>query len=110
MSPAKPTVKPRKPGEKPPVDQAAADAFESRLAGLENGVAGNKSTSSPVAQSTGEPRRGIVQRARKGELDRITAYLPLELGEQVRLYCAGHRVEMSAVIADALREWLTRHG
>lgn len=108
MSPSKPAVKPRKPGAKT-VDPDAAEAFESRLAGRENAVAGNQSTNQPVAESTGEPRRGIVKRARKGELDRITAYLPVELGEQVRLYCAGHRVDMSAVIADALREWLSTH-
>jgi len=51
-----------------------------------------------------------VKRARKGELDRITAYLPVELGEQVRIYCAGHRVDMSEVIAKALRDWIATHG
>lgn len=109
MSPSKPAVKPRKPGTKA-VDPAAAEAFESRLAGRESAVAGNQSTKRPVAESASEPRRGIVKRARKGELDRITAYLPLDLGEQVRIYCAGHRVDMSEVIAKALREWLAKHG
>lgn len=110
MSPAKkPTVKPRKPGAKV-VDSGAVDAFESRLARRERAMAGKKSTKESVIESTGEPRRGIVKRARKGELDRITAYLPVELGEQVRIYCAGHRVEMSEVIAKALREWIATHG
>jgi hypothetical protein len=103
MSPAKPAVKPRKPGEKA-VDPAAAEAF------VQGGASGDKSTGQPAAQSTGEKRRGVVQRATKGELDRITAYLPVELGEQVRIYCAGHRVDMSAIIADALRDWLARNG
>lgn len=108
MSPAKPTVKPRKPGKA--VDPGAAAAFEGRLAGRENAIAGNRSTKQRVAESIGESRRGIVKRARKGELDRITAYLPVELGEQVRMYCAGHRVDMSEVIAKALREWIAIHG
>lgn len=107
MSPAKPKprVKPRKPGKA--VDPGAAEAFEGRLEGREN--AGNRSTKQRVVESAGESRRGIVKRARKGELDRITAYLPVELGEQVRIYCAGQRVDMSEVIAKALREWIATH-
>jgi|GEM_PF-3070391 len=110
MSPAKPkpSVKPRKPGKA--VSPAAADAFEGRLAGRENAIAGSRSTRQRVAESVGESRRGIVKRARKGELDRITAYLPVDLGEQVRIYCAGHRVDMSEVIAKALRDWFAPHG
>lgn len=107
MSPAKkPVVKPRKPGAK----ATAADAFESRLARRESAISGKKSTKKPVAESIGESRRGIVKRARKGELDRITAYLPVDLGEQVRIYCAAHRVDMSDVIARALRDWIATHG
>lgn len=106
MSPSKPRVTPRKPGLS--VDPAKAAAFEDQLEHRERSTASDKSTSTPVAQSlTTERRKGLVQRARKGELDRITAYLPVELGEQVRIYCATHRSEMSAVIADALRAWLS---
>jgi hypothetical protein len=110
MSPAKskPRVKPRKPGKA--VNPSVAEAFEGRLAVRENAVAGNRSTKQRVVESVGESRRGIVKRARKGELDRITAYLPVELGEQVRIYCAGHRVDMSEVIAKALREWIATRG
>lgn len=102
MSSGKPKVTPRLPGAAPAVDPAKAAAFESRLEQREH-----HATSAPVDQSTGGRRKGVVQRARKGELDRITAYLPVELGEQVRIYCAAHRTEMSAVIADALRAWLS---
>jgi hypothetical protein len=33
----------------------------------------------------------------------------MDLGKQVRIYCAANRAEMSALIADALRLWLAQH-
>ena len=53
-----------------------------------------------------KPRRGLVQRVRKGELDRVTAYLPKELGERLRVHSALQRADMSAVIAAALESYL----
>jgi hypothetical protein len=55
-------------------------------------------------------RKGVVSRVRKGDLDRVTAYLPVELGAQLRMTCARQRIELSEAIAHALREWLAKHG
>ena len=53
-------------------------------------------------------RKGVVSRVRKGDLDRVTAYLPVELGTQLRMACAAQRIELSEAIADALRDWLAK--
>ena len=55
-------------------------------------------------------RKGVVSRVRKGDLDRVTAYLPVELGAQLRVACATQRIELSEAIADALRAWLAKAG
>ena len=52
-------------------------------------------------------RRGVVNRKRKGDLDRVTAYLPYELGAELRMRCAGQRIELSEAVAEAVRAWLT---
>jgi hypothetical protein len=46
--------------------------------------------------------RGLVHRRRKAELDRVTSYLPKQLGEKLRAHCAARRIEMSTVVAEAL--------
>lgn len=46
--------------------------------------------------------RGLVHRRRKAELDRVTSYLPKALGEKLRAHCTSRRIEMSAVVAEAL--------
>ncbi len=73
----------------------------------------DQSTSRLVDQSAGarvaeSPRRGAITRKRKGELDRVTGYLPYELGDQLRMHCAAHRLELSAAMTEAVREWLDR--
>ena len=65
-------------------------------------------SSSRPAGNEGTSRRGVVSRKRKGDLDRITAYLPYELGAELRMHCAGHRIELSEAIAEAVRVWLDR--
>ena len=73
----------------------------------------NQSTSRPVKKSTSKPvdqstkRRGVIARPGR-DLDRITAYLPLELGSKVRVRCTSQRIELSAAIAEALEAWLAR--
>lgn len=52
--------------------------------------------------------KGVVSRIRKGDLDRVTAYLPVELGAELRMRCAGKRIELSEAIAEAVRAWLDR--
>jgi hypothetical protein len=47
-----------------------------------------------------------VNRKRKGDLDRVTAYLPYELGAELRMRCAGQRIELSEAVAEAVRAWL----
>jgi hypothetical protein len=42
----------------------------------------------------------VVTRVHKGDLDRITAYLPVELGTKLRMTCAAQRIELSEAIAD----------
>lgn len=105
---AKPKAGLRRPGQK--ADPAQVDAFERRLAAREASAPGAQSTGGPVDQSTDEPPRGVVRRVRKGDLDRITAYLPLELGSRVRAYCAVNRIEMSEAIGHALEAWLAERG
>jgi len=73
----------------------------------------NALTSQPVNKSTKQPkattsRKGVVSRVRKGDLDRVTAYLPVELGAELRMHCAGKRIELSEAIADAVRAWLAK--
>jgi len=74
-----------------------------------------QSISEPVDQSTKQPvdrepkaRKGVVSRVRKGDLDRITAYLPVDLGAQIRMTCAAQRLELSEAIAEAVRAWLAK--
>jgi len=75
----------------------------------------NQATSKPAKQSTSKPvdqstkRRGVVARPGR-DLDRITAYLPLELGQRLRVHCTGERIELSAAIAEALNAWLPARG
>jgi hypothetical protein len=68
--------------------------------------AGTKASSG--AQQPKRARKGVVSRVRKGDLDRVTAYLPVELGTQLRMACAAQRIELSEAIADALRDWLAK--
>lgn len=65
---------------------------------------------SPVADPPARKpaRKGVVTRVHKGDLDRITAYLPVELGTKLRMRCAAQRIELSEAIADALRDWLAK--
>lgn len=42
------------------------------------------------------------------DLDRVTAYLPYELGAELRMRCAGQRIELSEAVAEAVRAWLQR--
>lgn len=137
MSPEKPRVMPRKPASVDPAAAAAFERRLAEKE-TEPSRQVDQSTSMPVHQPTQQPmsyattppveqatsspvspaanrpadqstrRRGVVQRATKGALDRITAYLPVELGERVRIYCATHRVDMSAIIAEALQDWLEK--
>jgi hypothetical protein len=64
--------------------------------------------SSGTRQPKRPARKGVVSRVRKGDLDRVTAYLPVDLGTQLRMTCAAQRIELSEAIADALREWLSK--
>jgi len=63
----------------------------------------------PLPITTIESRRGLVARVRKGDLDRITAYLPVALGDQLRMRCAVLRVDLSEAIADAVQTWLDKN-
>lgn len=64
--------------------------------------------SAPPEQSGSVARRGLVSRVRKGDLDRVTAYLPVDMGIQLRRACVDKRIELSEAIADALRPWLEK--
>jgi hypothetical protein len=72
-------------------------------------AAANTSSGDRRARKPGGPaRKGVVSRVHKGDLDRVTAYLPVELGTKLRMTCALQRIELSEAIADALRDWLTK--
>lgn len=97
---AKPKVQIR-----PPANAAAFVAQgDTRPSGSTNQLV-NQSTKQPSAATS---RKGVVSRVRKGDLDRVTAYLPVELGVQLRMYCAGRRVELSEAIAEAVRDLLAK--
>jgi hypothetical protein len=62
----------------------------------------------PANQSTSRPddkRRAIVVRPSGKEQDKITAYLPVELGSWLRGHCAIKRKELSVAIAEAIVLW-----
>lgn len=64
----------------------------------------------PSEQESPRPaRKGVVSRVHKGDLDRVTAYLPIELGTKLRMTCAAQRIELSEAIAAAVRDWLAKH-
>lgn len=71
-------------------------------------------TTASVDQSTTRPSgkraKGLVQRVTKGELDRVTAYLPADLGYELRMRCTSKRIELSEAIADAVRRWIDGPG
>jgi len=77
---------------------------EARPANQSTSRSVNPSTGAAVAEGTS--RRGVVSRKRKGDLDRVTAYLPYELGAELRMRCAGQRIELSEAVAEAVRAWL----
>ena len=58
--------------------------------------------------SAGPRPRNLISRVNKGELDRVSAYLPADLGRKLRMTCAGERIEISEAIADAVRAWLAK--
>lgn len=62
----------------------------------------NQSTSRPADQ---DKRRAIVVRPSGKEQDKITAYLPVELGSWLRGHCAVRRKELSVAVAEALVLW-----
>jgi hypothetical protein len=70
-------------------------------------MAADKPRPAPKASGGGRKRRGVLARPR-GEVDRITAYLPLELGQRLRVHCVGERVELSIAIAEAIEAYLGR--
>ena len=97
---AKPKVQIR-----PPSSAAAFVAQgDTRPSGSPNQLV-NQSTRKPSAATS---RKGVVSRVRKGDLDRVTAYLPVELGAELRMRCAGKRVELSEAMAEAVRDWLAK--
>jgi hypothetical protein len=62
----------------------------------------------PIAAVTklGERRKGVVKRSRKGDLDRVTSYLPMDVGHRLRSYAGCNRQDLSEVITEALRRFL----
>jgi hypothetical protein len=100
----------KRPGTHAQIRPRADDA--SFVAGGESRP--TRSTSASVNQSTKRPkevaRLGVLTRVRKGDLDRVTAYLPVELGAQLRMFCAVRRIELSEAIAEALNPWLAKNG
>jgi hypothetical protein len=66
--------------------------------------AANQSTSASVDQPA--RGRGLVTRPSGREQDKVTAYLPVELGGRLRAYCATERMELSVAMAEALEAYL----
>jgi hypothetical protein len=49
------------------------------------------------------------RRARDGQVTRsTTVHLPVDLLQQLRMQAATREVHMSAIVADAVRDWLER--
>jgi CopG-like RHH_1 or ribbon-helix-helix domain, RHH_5 len=77
---------PRPPVRKTPRDNAAAERF---LAGK---------------SAPGDSR---LRRPESGE--RVNVYLPPELAQELRVYCAGERRSVSDAMTEAVRDWLRRN-
>lgn len=117
---------PRRPGQRPPVDEAAMRALEERLEARGNGVAGQAAPETDVEPERHEP---TSSRARKlatpggaGTRDNprvrrdgaamrsTTVHLPVELARQLAVYCATEGRRHSDVMAEALAAYLRRKG
>lgn len=86
---------------------------ETRLVNQSTSALADQTTSTPMrpappAVRSEASRRGVVNRKRKGDLDRVTAYLPYDLGAELRMRCAGQRIELSEAVAEAVRAWLAK--
>lgn len=53
--------------------------------------------------------RGLVQRS-TGEAYRVVAYLPPDLGRELRVHCAAQLAELSGTVTAAVRQWLAGGG
>lgn len=104
MSPTRPKAQIRPPtGAASFIAQGDARPINQSTSSL-----GDSSSRAAAGESTG--RRGVVSRKRKGDLDRVTAYLPYELGAELRMRCASQRIELSEAVAEAVRAWLDARG
>jgi len=70
------------------------------------GTAAGPAKPAPAHRGSKGSARGLVHRERGDELDRFTAYLPRELGEQLRRYGFEQRQELSATIGRSVEAFL----
>jgi hypothetical protein len=94
----------RKPGQRSLPSEDAIAELEGRAEGIASKAPGTVSLA-PVATAPPTPqKRSRLRREQGGE--RITAYLPPDLAEELRVCCAKERRSVSDAVTDALRAWL----
>ena len=109
MSTSRPKAQIRLPsGAAAFVSQGSAQLVNQSTSELDNQATTPSARQAPPARAEAPSRRGVVNRKRKGDLDRVTAYLPYELGAELRMRCAGQRIELSEAVAEAVKAWLKK--
>lgn len=91
----------RKPGQRSLPSEDAIAELEGRAEGIASKAPG---AASPTPAPTRPAKRSRLRREHGGE--RITAYLPPDLAEELRVCCARERRSVSDAVTDALRAWL----
>lgn len=126
MAPRKPTVTPRRPGERAPVPALTAEqlAFIERPTERVSGGHSPGTREAPAGHPTGTqqapagrspgtrraPGEAAVVQRRSGALRRLNTYLRPEVFEALAAYCAAEREDMARVVDRAVAELLRAKG
>lgn len=90
----------RKPGQRSLPSEDAIARLEGRAEDIASKAPGS------VAPVTLAPTKSRSRLRRDEGGERITAYLPPEVAENLRIRCAKERRSVSDAVTDALRAWL----
>jgi hypothetical protein len=103
------TKKPAKMTLRKPPSPHAVDAF---VAGARpaprSRTSGRQAVQTPSTSDVHARRAAVIERKNGVQVRRTTVYFPLDLAQQLAVYCATHDVDLSQVASTALAEYLAR--